>query len=428
MFVFRRPGWPSSRLASLLTVRDLLPNTRDLLVLLLDGLDENTPNLPEVRMGKGGRHGCRFWLYGAQKRAFDGRRPASEFEELRSAGLLRKIRADPSTGTYFSFTPDAFRERDAIQKAAEAASAHPPATRKRPVSPPPELSSAQSRLELLGQLRDDAATALRGLLEVSQVEDRFPPGSGVISAHPWKWRALDPKDRRFQGAAREAVERWLEATRITLDAAGPEHRKEFDRLSSTLRRIYVRSADEDGPVSRTSAGNLESAEEAIENQFALIQELPGTHEPGRLILVPDTNALLQDPEIEEWEVGEDNCEFVIVSQVQAELDAHKNSDRKTAGRAAKLIRKFKEYSRRGDTLTGVALAGKKRFREVPIKPDMTIAPNWLDGGEPDDRILAAALEIASKSPSSTVVLVTRDRGLQNKSRSAGLPAVDVDDL
>jgi rRNA-processing protein FCF1 len=410
-------------------VLDLLPNTRDLLVLLLDGLDEITPNLPEVRVGLPGRHGSRFWLKGRQSKAFEGRRPPAEFEELRSAGLLRKLRTEKSTGTYFAFTPAAFRERDAILAAAKVADVTPSTTtRERPANPPPELFSARPRLNVLGQLRDEAKSALRSLLEVSVVEDRFSSDSMVISAHPWKWKPLDPDNRPLQGIARDAVARWLDAAQGTLNVSGPEHRNEFDRLAETLRRMYIRSADEDGPVSETAAGNREAADQAVDDQFALIEQLPGAHESTRLILVPDTNALLQDPEIEQWAVGDDGCEFVIVSQVQAELDTHKSGERKVADKAAKLIRKFKEYSRRGDTLVGVPLVGKRQFREIPLSPNMSLAPDWLDASGADDRILAAALEIASRSPGSTVVLVTRDRGLQNKARSAGLPAIDVSDL
>jgi rRNA-processing protein FCF1 len=407
---------------------DLLPSTRELLVALLDGLDENTPNLPEVRMGKGGRSGRRFWHYGAQKKAFEGRRPAAEFEELRVHGLLRKLRVDQSTGTYFAFTPDAFRERDAILRAENTEESGSSRARQRPDTPPPELLSARSRLDVLGQLLEEAKSALRALLEVSVVEDRFAPDSMVITPHPWKWKQLAAGDRPLQGTARTAGERWLETAGVTLDVAGPEHRGKFDRLSDTIQRIYIRGADDNGPVSETTAGNLGAVEQDIDEQFALIQELPGAHEPPCRILVPDTNALLQDPEIEQWEVGDDNSEIVIVSQVQAELDSHKNSDRKTSQKAEKLIRKFKEYGRRGNTLVGVPLAGRRQLREVPLNPDMSLAPSWLDASEADDRILAAALEIASKAPNSVVVLVTRDRGLQNKARAAELPAVDVNDL
>jgi predicted ribonuclease YlaK len=145
-------------------------------------------------------------------------------------------------------------------------------------------------------------------------------------------------------------------------------------------------------------------------------------------VIPDTNALLADAEIEHWTVGDDDCVFVVVSQVQAELDAMKRSDRKVAEKASSLIRRFKEYSRRGDTLVGVPLSGRRRFQEMAVSPDMSMAPSWLDPSEPDDKILAAALLLSAKRPNARVLLVTRDRGLQNKARAAELPAVDVDDL
>ena len=378
-------------------------------------------------MGKGGRSGRRFWYYGKQKKAFEGRQPASEFEELSAHGLLRMTRNDASTGTYFAFTPDAFRERDAIVQAERDPGGPTATSRKRPEAPPPELISARSRARVLADLKIAARDALLQLLDVSVVEDRYGD-SFVITPYPWRWRQLPPADRPLQGNAKDVSERWIEAGTATLAAAGPEHSEAFEEHADTLRRLYIRSADSHGPVSGSLSGNVEAAGKALDSQFALIEELPGVHEAARLILVPDTNALLKNPDIEQWEVGDEGCEFIIVSQVQAELDAHKNNDRSVAEKAAKLIRKLKEYGRRGDTLTGVPLSGKRRIREIPLNPDMSVAPAWLDASNADDRILAATLEIASRSTNSTVVLVTRDRGLQNKARAAGLPAIDVDDL
>jgi rRNA-processing protein FCF1 len=411
---------------------DLLPGTRELLVSLLDGLQADTKNLPEVRVGKPSRSGCRYWLYGGSKKPFEGRRQEAEFEELRSAGLLRKLRVDKSTGIYFAFTPAAFRERDAMLRVQASAGAGPNAAKRRPEVPPPELTAARSRLDVLEGLREEAKATLDGLLGVSQIRRTVEnePGSGIvfIPLHFWEWKQLAPPDRPLLGAARETGERWLGACRTTLASAGPEHLEHFDELSETVRRIYVRSSNAAGPLSEGIEANRRLVNKAVDDQFGLLEQLPGAHQAARLLLIPDTNALLKDPEIEHWQVGDGDCLFVIVSQVQAELDSMKSSERKVAAKAAGLIRRFKEYGRRGDTLAGVPLAGNRRFREVPIRPDMSLAPDWLDPEEPDDRILAAALGLASKHSNAPVVLVTRDRGLQNKARAAELPAVDVDDL
>lgn len=90
---------------------ELLPATQELLVEVLDGLDPADEHLPELRVGNPGRSGSRYWLYGFKNRSFEGRRPFAQFDELRVAGLLRKLRKTES-GTFFAFTPAAFRFRD----------------------------------------------------------------------------------------------------------------------------------------------------------------------------------------------------------------------------------------------------------------------------------------------------------------------------
>jgi rRNA-processing protein FCF1 len=412
-------------------VAELLPGTRDLLLETLDGLKPNSEHIPELRMGKPGRSGCRYWLYGRQRKVFEGRRPAAQFEELRAAGLLRKLREDKSTGTYFAFTPAAFRERDAIAHAAGTSNARSK-TRSRPAQPAPELTSAPTRLDVLRTLGEKAKISLAELIEVSKVKKTVEndPGSGVvfIPLHWWRWLELKQEDRPLLGAARKSAEKWLEACRVTLALGGPEHLEEFGELQKTVRRIYIRGSNSDGPMSESLVENTRQVQEAIDKQFALVDALPSAHEPKQLILVPDTNALLQDPDMESWQTGNQKCTIMIVSQVQAELDTKKAGSTKVAEKAASLIRRFKEYSRRGDSLEGVPLSGARCFREVPIRPNMEQAPSWLDSSQPDDCILAATLELASNHLSSRVILVTRDRGLQNKARSAECPAIDVEDL
>jgi hypothetical protein len=411
-------------------VADLLPGAKALLSEALEGLDPDSPNLPELRMGKAGRNGCRYWLYGKQRKVFNQRRPASEFEELRNAGFLRRLRTDKSTGTYFAFTAAAFRERDGLA-GAQTNAAGPP-VHERPASPAAELNDSATRLETLRGLAEEAKEALAALMEVSEAVKTVDndPSSGVvfIPMHPWRWLDLAPEHRPLLGAAKEATDTLLSACKATLGVGGPEHLEEFEDLSDSLRRMYVRGSNSAGPRSESPSKNNELAAEAIAGVLRLIDSLPSAHEDGDLILVPDTNALIQDPELENWQTGPLPCTIVIVSQVQSELDRKKASDSKVAIKATSLIKRFKEYSRRGDTLSGVPLAGTRRFKEVPIRADMNHVPSWLDGTDPDDRILAATLELASKHLGSRVVLVTRDRGLQNKARSVQCPAVDVADL
>ena len=131
--------------------------------------------------------------------------------------------------------------------------------------------------------------------------------------------------------------------------------------------------------------------------------------------------------MEEWNVGTQGPSIVVLPQVIAELDSRK-MDGSVRKKADGLIRQFKEYGRRGDTLKGVKLAGTTTFREEARAPSFEGAPTWLTDKNADDRILVGALELAQRRLTSTVVLVTRDRNMQNKARRLALPYLDAEDL
>jgi rRNA-processing protein FCF1 len=397
--------------------------------MVLEELKADDADLPELRVGKPGRSGSRFWLYGRRKKAFRTRLPYAQFDELRRAGLLTKLR-DEASGTYFAFTPEAFRRRDQI---VARESADLPLEAIRPAQPPVELTGAEPRLAVLQGLARSARKDLDALIAVSQITEtvKNEPGSGVvyIPKHWWRWLELEPEHRVLLGRAQRSLGAWLEAVGVTLAIAGPEHLERFRKEAETLRRFTDRSDSSAGPPAGDPSSAGYAAHAALDKHLDLLDALPAAHEHEELIVVPDTNALLADAAIEDWSLGDEHCGVVIVAEVQAELDAKKRStNERIAERAASLIRRFREYGRRGDTLEGVSLVGRRQFRELPVQPDMSKAPGWLDAGHADDRILAAALELASRHLTSRVVLVTRDRGLQNKARNARLPAVDVEDL
>jgi hypothetical protein len=406
---------------------ELLPATQELLTEILDGLDPADTNLPELRVASPGRTGSRYWLYGSTKRSFPTRRPFAQFDELRAAGLLRKLRTTQS-GTFYAFTPPAFRLRDEL--AAPPAVAQ--AARRRPSAPPPELTTATSRITALRELAARAEASLAALAQASSITQfRNDPSSDVfyVPINPWTWDRLDSSAASGIGAARTATESWLDNARLVVGIGAPEHIEEFEEHAQVLQRVYIRSKNADGPPAGTIEGVVGAIATAISRQLALIEDLPGALELPTTMVVPDTNALLHNPALEEWALGEEPVCIVTVQQVTSELDLKKGShNEKVAAKAESLIRRFKEYSRRGDTFAGVKLAAGKTFREVPLTPDMTRMPASLDPDHADDRILAAALHLAATHLSSRVVLITRDRNLQNKARFARLPAVDIADL
>ena len=68
------------------------------------------------------------------------------------------------------------------------------------------------------------------------------------------------------------------------------------------------------------------------------------------------------------------------------------------------------------------------MREVPVDADMRNTLSWLRAGHEDDELLASVLELKWRDLSAEVVLVTRDRNLQNKARFARVDYVDVEDI
>lgn len=91
---------------------------------------------------------------------------------------------------------------------------------------------------------------------------------------------------------------------------------------------------------------------------------------GGVLLVADTSALLDRPNLQNWSLDVARWTLVLVPQVLSELDERKR-DSRTRDAAQKVINQIDDLDRRGDTLTGVRLAGKVMFCEIPYSPDMT---------------------------------------------------------
>jgi predicted ribonuclease YlaK len=143
---------------------------------------------------------------------------------------------------------------------------------------------------------------------------------------------------------------------------------------------------------------------------------------GIAIIVPDTNALLYNPAIEDWRFDEaPKFRLVLTPPVLSELDEFKVIHRVPAVRrkAERLIRQIKEYRRRGSLLEGVVLRGGVSYvSAIAAEPDMANSLPWLDKCSKDDRLLACVIELMRANPNAPGTLVTRDVNLQHKAEMA----------
>jgi predicted ribonuclease YlaK len=156
--------------------------------------------------------------------------------------------------------------------------------------------------------------------------------------------------------------------------------------------------------------------------------LPVLIERIRFVVIPDTNALLFNPDLQDWDfdsVGQ--FTLVLTTTVLAELDKLKVDSRSESVRqkSEQLIRQIKGYRDRGRLTEGVTLVrNKSQIVAIAVEPIFSESLSWLDSNNNDDRLLASCLEIVRQMPHDQVVLLTRDINLQNKAEFAHIPFME----
>ena len=145
-------------------------------------------------------------------------------------------------------------------------------------------------------------------------------------------------------------------------------------------------------------------------------------------MLPDTNALLYNPALEDWRIPDlEPFVVILLPSVIRDLDRFKveyrNEDVRT--RAEGLITRFKGYRQRRSLADGVPLRRHvSSIRALAVEPRVAQTLPWLDAATDDDRIIASFIEVLRQHPRTTAVLVTRDFNLQNKLEFARLPFIE----
>lgn len=292
---------------------------------------------------------------------------------------------------------------------------------------PEELPTAA---ETLHSLAGEVEVAFGALLDRCGIHynDINTPGSGAvfIGWNPHRWDPLKPAEQRLVGRATQAKQRFDELGAAAINAVASERHDDFQNAGEVLRRVAQQDDSSRGAPASTVDGVRQRLRKALDEQLTILASLPSAHGEGGQLLVPDTNALLYKPDLERWEPPAGEWTAVLVPQVVRELDQLKLRPA-VSQKAEGVVRRLKEYGRRGDTLVGVRIASRLRLRELAVDADMARAPSWLQRGHADDELLASVLELQWDDLKARVVLATRDRNLQNKARFARVPYLDVED-
>jgi hypothetical protein len=139
---------------------------------------------------------------------------------------------------------------------------------------------------------------------------------------------------------------------------------------------------------------------------------------GRRIVVLDANVLLHFKRLDDpsWEAHLQTSSCLVVPPATvAELDKHKRSMTLRLQRRARNIIPWLEQ------MAGEMLHRDIELRLRAVEPHRMLARHpELDGSQPDDRIVATALELVEENPGAEVIILTDDTALRLKARNQNL--------
>jgi hypothetical protein len=232
------------------------------------------------------------------------------------------------------------------------------------------------------------------------------PGSYILSGGAdFCWVELPSEARPIQARVLEEYRRLHDVLQALLCGQPDDTLRELKQANEVVLGVIK----QEGWLHHATADEaFLEATEALETAVGLISRLYSAEE-DTIILVPDTNTLLYNPDLDSWDLYEGRqYRLVLLPTVLAELDKHKINHRNESVRkcSERLIRQIKEYRRRGSLIDGVTLrTGKSVIQTVAIEPDLSKSLPWLDASNEDDRLLAAMIEVIRRNPRAYCVLV-----------------------
>lgn len=285
-----------------------------------------------------------------------------------------------------------------------------------------------SLLQLLKKRGDDLCSqATRLILDFSSMHPINKPNQiPIISARGnHSWNPLSAEGKQLQATILPKINQFYDLIIVlSHDLPGTAH----GELKSALSTIQDSITQDSFTWWETTEEACNGIKNLFEEVFSIMDGYYG-NSTNEIVIIPDTNALLENPMLEQWQFESINTfTFVLVPSVISELDSqkvnHRNED--VRNKASALIRKFKEYRRRGDIHVGVSVIKDRIiFRAVATEPKMDKSLSWFDPANADDRFLAASLEIMRSNMGAEVYIVTSDFNMLNKADLAGIPSVEV---
>jgi hypothetical protein len=249
--------------------------------------------------------------------------------------------------------------------------------------------------------------------------DTDPPDLSRFQVRYYEWDELTIEGKKIQTQLFNKYKKLVAMTKLLTNELSKHNLESVDFYAQMVLPYIMQKEDLWQP---TKEVYLENAIRALDQQLKMLEEAYEPS-PNEYIYIPDTNALLINTNLEAWSFDDvESFTLVILPTVLSELDKLKIDGKKEGLRdkANTLIKRIKEYIRRGDISEGVKLTGKNKIRSIAIEPNFDNTLPWLDPDNKDDRIIAAYFEVVREHPKSNVVLVTADINMQNKAAFASM--------
>ena len=243
-------------------------------------------------------------------------------------------------------------------------------------------------------------TGYDGLVDIRPHRDDRFSSVVVIRMGSHHWGELPVEGERVASKLRDEYDRLADVLRVLLRTQDRRTLQELEQGRKRVRQWIDQSGDHSFQNGQEAADRF--AKE-LDEQLGLLEKLYDWRE-GEHIYVPDTNALIFHPKIEEWSFDESpRFTLVLMPTVLAELDKHKINDRNQSVRdkAKQLVRQLMEYRRRGSLASGVVIRKDRiTLRTLAVEPDFDSSLPWLDRSNDDDRILAGFIEVMRQNPAA----------------------------
>lgn len=282
---------------------------------------------------------------------------------------------------------------------------------------------------------DRLATALDSLVEdlvmLSHAVDvhykDYSGGGFVVIAPDHHWGQRTPAQQHAHLTLMRRYKQLVELIAVLIRGAPPDlarQLKDADKQFGTWLQLGSNWA-----LSSDKKSNEQRIWDAAARLHAVIAVLSAGPR-DKLILIPDTNALLAsaDPAAYRGIAAADTFELLLLPTVLSELDKlkmlHRNPD--VRDKAKRVVTRIKGWRAQGPLLEGVRVDRTITVRAVHNEPKVADSLSWLDADNADDRIIASVLDIQATSPSAHVVLVTGDINLQNKADAAMVETAEHD--